>query len=263
MINFSSFHTHTYFCDGKNSPEEMVKEAISLGCPAIGFSGHSDTPFDAGYCMDETRENNYRSEIIRLKEEYKDDISIFLGIEQDYHSRPADSIYEYKIGSVHYVKKDGEYISIDNSPEILIDAVDRLYGGDIYALCEDYYKLVEDVYRKTHCQIVGHFDLITKFQEKHPLFDENNPRYKNAALWAINSLIEQGALLEMNTGAISRGWRTTPYPARFLLEEISKKKSKLILTSDCHSKEHILFKLDEAKLLCDEYNIETVQFTKE
>ena len=38
---FSNYHTHTAYCDGADTPEELVLEAIRLGCPEIGFSGHS------------------------------------------------------------------------------------------------------------------------------------------------------------------------------------------------------------------------------
>ena len=37
----SNFHTHTYFCDGKDSPEEMVLSAIERGFTTLGFSIHS------------------------------------------------------------------------------------------------------------------------------------------------------------------------------------------------------------------------------
>ena len=37
----SNFHTHSTFCDGKDTLWELVEEAVRLGCPAIGFSGHS------------------------------------------------------------------------------------------------------------------------------------------------------------------------------------------------------------------------------
>ncbi|MBO5371040.1 MAG: PHP domain-containing protein, partial [Clostridia bacterium] len=33
-------HTHTTYCDGKDSPEDMVKTAIEKGLRVIGFSGH-------------------------------------------------------------------------------------------------------------------------------------------------------------------------------------------------------------------------------
>ena len=46
-----NLHSHTTFCDGKNSAEEMVVSAIDHGFDVFGFSGHSYTPFDESYCM--------------------------------------------------------------------------------------------------------------------------------------------------------------------------------------------------------------------
>ena len=42
----SNFHTHTTYCDGKDTPRALAEEAMRLGCPALGFSGHSYTAFD-------------------------------------------------------------------------------------------------------------------------------------------------------------------------------------------------------------------------
>ena len=57
-----NYHTHTCFCDGKDTPEEMVLEAIRLGCKALGFSGHSHTPFDDSFsALDFLTEKNLRS----------------------------------------------------------------------------------------------------------------------------------------------------------------------------------------------------------
>ena len=47
----SNIHTHTTFCDGSATPEEMVLAAISVGMDTLGFSFHSETPFDMSYCM--------------------------------------------------------------------------------------------------------------------------------------------------------------------------------------------------------------------
>ena len=60
----TNFHTHTVFCDGKNTPEEMVLSAIEKGFTALGFSGHGLTSFDPGYCLRDTA--GYRAEILRL-----------------------------------------------------------------------------------------------------------------------------------------------------------------------------------------------------
>lgn len=260
MNPYFTFHAHTTFCDGKNTPEEMVQEAIRLSCPALGLSGHSNTPFDPGYCMDEGREAAYRQEVKRLQKACAGQIDLYLGLEQDYYSAPAHEDYQYLIGSVHYVKKSGEYISIDDTPQLLEAAVQKHYAGDWYALCEDYYALVSDVVNKTHCQVVGHMDLITKFLEKRPFFDPDHPRYRKAALQALHSLLDQKTLLEVNTGAISRGWRTTPYPASFLLEELGRCHTSVLLSSDAHRIRDLLCGLPQARALCDAYGIRTIPY---
>ena len=209
--------------------------------------------------MDSARESAYQQEILRLQKVYKEKIRIFLGIEQDYYSAPADPAYEYRIGSVHYVCKDGHYLSIDDTPEILRDGVETLYGGDWYSLCEDYYRLAADVISRTGCQIVGHFDLITKFNEKYSFFQQSHPRYREAALGALNQLLERKAVLEINTGAISRGWCRDPYPAPFLLEEMGRQGASVILSSDAHRREDLLFGLTEARTLAEKYHLKMIE----
>ena len=40
MTAKTNYHMHTTFCDGKNTPEEMVQEALARGFTTIGFSSH-------------------------------------------------------------------------------------------------------------------------------------------------------------------------------------------------------------------------------
>ena len=79
---FSNYHTHTTYCDGADTPEELVLEAIRLGCPELGFSGHSHLTEDTG-SMSEAETLAYCREVNRLKEKYRDRITLRLGIEQD------------------------------------------------------------------------------------------------------------------------------------------------------------------------------------
>ena len=122
--------------------------------------------------------------------------------------------------------------------------MNRFYGGDFYSFIEDYYEAVADVYRKTGCQIIGHFDLVTKFNQAGDLFDTNHPRYQAAAHKALEALLDAPAVLEINTGAISRGYTTAPYPARDILDKWRKAGKRVIFSSDCHSKDHLLFGYD-------------------
>ena len=38
----------------------------------------------------------------------------------------------------------------------------------------------------------------------------------------------------MNTGAISRGYRTTPYPDPFIIKEMKRLGFGVVISSDCH-----------------------------
>lgn len=246
-----NYHTHSCFCDGKDTPEEMVLSAIALGCKELGFSGHSYTPFDGSFCMTQENTLAYRETVRALQKKYAGQIKIYLGIEQDYHSPESTEGYEYIIGSVHYVEKDGAYLSIDESKQTQIDIVKQYYGGDFYGFVEDYYALVADVYHKTKCHIIGHFDIITKFNRDGDLFDPNHPRYKAAAQKALNALLDAPAVLEVNTGAMSRGYTTQPYPEQDYLRQWLAAGKEILFSSDCHSKDHLLFGYDAYKALID------------
>ena len=243
----SNFHTHTTYCDGKDSPEELVIAAVENGCRAIGFSGHSYTGIDddSPFCMTKEGTEEYKKDLQRLKEKYKDKIAVYTGIEQDYYSaHPADG-YDYVIGSVHYILKDGVYLSVDHTLEEQKKDIAEHYGGDAYAYVGDYYALVGDLYNRTHCNIVGHFDLVTKFGEKEKLFDTSDSRYISAAFGALEKLFGHGLCFEINYGAIARGYRTSPYPEKTILDKILSSGERVIYTSDCHDKSKLLLGIPE------------------
>ena len=238
------YHTHTHFCDGKNSPEEMVLQAIALGCPELGFSGHCLTEFDQRFCMSKAGTQEYIRQIRWLQEKYGDKIKILIGVEQDYYGAITDDPFDYRIGSVHYIEKDGCYLPVDEERQLQIDNVNKFYNGDFYAFIEDYYKTVADVYRKTQCQIVGHFDLVTKFNAAGDLFDPRHPRYQAAANRALEALMDAPVVLEVNVGGIARGYTTEPYPARDLLTKWLAAGKPIHYSSDCHDSSQLLFGYD-------------------
>ena len=82
----TDLHVHTNYCDGKNTPEEMVLAAIEKGMECIGFSVHSYTEFDTSFCIKSEKVADYKAEINGLKEKYKDKIRILCGTEMDYFS---------------------------------------------------------------------------------------------------------------------------------------------------------------------------------
>ncbi len=244
----SNLHTHTVFCDGKDTPEEMVQAAVDQGLASIGFSGHSFTPCDMSYCMLPDSTAAYRAEVLRLKEAYKDKIEVYLGTERDYYTDQAmyDDAYDYILGSVHYVLKDRQCLAVDHSSIIQEDAVRDLYAGSWLGLIRDYYDLTVKMSARVKPDIIGHFDVITKFNEGGRLFDEESPAYRHIALEAMDAILPNCRLFEMNTGAIARKKRTTPYIAPFLLHHLREKGGEIVINSDCHDRRFLQCAFDDA-----------------
>ncbi|MCL2820347.1 MAG: histidinol-phosphatase [Oscillospiraceae bacterium] len=244
-----NLHTHTTYCDGTLSVEEMIKAAIEKGGKSIGFSEHSYVPFDEEYSMLLEDTPLYISEINNLKEKYKGTIDVYLGMEIDYFTDEIPDGLEYIIGAVHHVRKNGKNITVDGWAEHLINMNNKHFGGDFYAMAESYYETVADVVEKTNADIVGHFDLITKNNDNNSLFDESHPRYIDAALGAMEQVLNNCKLFEVNTGAMFRRGANKPYPSTFLLKELQKRGGEIILSSDSHTAESLYFKFDEMREL--------------
>ena len=251
----ANYHTHSTFCDGKNTPEEVVLSAIDMGFDAIGFSGHGYTAFDLTYCMKDTKD--YFKEINALKEKYKNKIQIYLGVEEDafYPLNHAD--YDYTIGSSHYFNIDGTYYPIDSSYECFKKCL-KLFGNDIENLANSYYTNFCEYLKKHKPDIIGHFDLITKFDELDDSLFLENKNYLDIAQKFVKEALKNDIIFEVNTGAISRGYRTNPYPHIDLLHTIKKENGKVILSADSHAKDTICSYFEDAKKILKDVGFEYV-----
>ena len=258
----TDFHMHTTFCDGHSSPEEMVLSAINKGLGTVGLSGHSYTWFDESYCMKKQEIPAYVAEVTRLKQAYAGKINILCGVEQDYYSDEPTAGFDYVIGSVHYLKFGDEFMPVDEGNENHRRAAAKYFGGDMYALAEAYYQTVGDVVQKTNCDIIGHFDIITKYYDNDPELDVNHPRYRAAWQAAADRLIKTGVPFEMNTGAISRGVRQKPYPSEEILAYLAERNAPVILSSDAHHADYIAFQFDQCEATAKELGVKLVSLAK-
>lgn len=260
MQQFEDFHVHTTFCDGKNTPEQVVLAAIAQKMTAIGFSAHVSTPYTMISCPSAANYSIYLDEIHRLQDKYSHKIQIWCGIEQDYYSDcPADA-FDYSIGSVHHVLYKGTPISIDHSLNALQESIQTLFSGDIWPIIELYYEAVSQIIEKTNADLIGHFDLITKFSETADLFDKSSPRYKQLWVAAADTLLKTGKPFEINTGAISRGYRTSPYPSMPILEYLTGNDAQFVLNSDSHSANTLCFQFDHWYSFFTSHDIPLIKF---
>ena len=228
----SNFHTHTSFCDGRNTPEEMVQQALSLGFSQLGFSGHMDYDIHMDFPA-------YAAEIRRLQVAYAGRLDILLGAEIDALYDPACVAgAEYLIGSTHFLDVESSVpMPVDSTPEMLERLAVEFYGGDYYAMARAYYELEAQVYDRTHCSFVGHFDLITRFNDERRYLDEEDPRYLGPALEAMEYLAGEGVPFEINCGAVNRGRKKELYPNRQLLRALRAFGGEIFISSDAHQAE--------------------------
>lgn len=242
------FHMHTTFCDGKDSPEDMILSAIEKGLERVGVSIHSVLP--DYYFTSEERELAFKKNMAELKEKYKDKIKVYCGLEADYRTEPITRDgFDYVIGAVHILVAKGKRFYVDSTRQRFLDGVNQGFDGDCYSYIEEYYRCVADVVEKTKCDFIAHIDLVSKFNKDKDLFDENHPRYVKAYQTAVDKLIKYNIPFEINVGAISRGYMVEPYPLPPVLEYIKKKGGKLIMSSDSHAKENVAYQYDIWKKL--------------
>ena len=244
-----NLHTHTVFDDGKNTPMEMARAALDAGLSSLGFSGHSTLPWVNDWTLAPECVPDYLAAVEDTKRTFAGRLTVYSGLEWDAASEQDISGFDYIIGSVHHVFTGGTPLSVDESPEATRAAIGRCYAGDASALAGAYYASVRALAALPFVDIVGHFDLITKFDEKHGFFDETAPRYRNAAMDALEALVRADKLFEVNTGAISRGWRTTPYPSVFLLRELKSRGARVLVSSDAHSTDGIAVAFSETEAM--------------
>ena len=89
-MKLQDLHNHTtYSYDGVNTPEEIIKNAISKGIDIIGISDHQ---FSIGNKL-----SSYIEEINYLKEKYKNEKIVLCGLEIGLRPKPDDLINPNKL----------------------------------------------------------------------------------------------------------------------------------------------------------------------
>lgn len=240
MSHKQNLHMHTTYADGKNTPEEMVLEAIAQGFDSIGFSEHSYMAFSPrSQQMTIGDMPRYQAEIRALKEKYRGTIDVFCGMELELYSDVPVDGFDYLIGSVHYLNFDGKILGFDRSLAETQHYIAANFNGDGFAFAKKYFETLSRYPERYKADIIGHFDIFTKNNEVGRLIDTSAKEYLNLGYEAIHALRGKIPFFEVNTGAISRGYRTTPYPQMEFLKEFNRCGFGAMITSDCHDKTYL------------------------
>lgn len=239
-----NLHTHGILCDGMDSYESTVKRAIELGFDGIGFSGHSYMAYSPSHSMSVEGTEAYKKEIHRLKEAYRGIIHVYCGIEFDMYSSDDLKGYEYVIGSLHYFRFGDEYVGFDRSADEVQRVIDHHFDGDGMRFAKLYYEKLAEMPDHCPCDIIGHFDLVAKHIETRSYFDPASAQYRRYVEDCIDALAGKVKAFEINTGGITRGYRSTPYPEPFILRMLKAHGCQLVISSDCHDNRYLNYGFD-------------------
>lgn len=242
----ANYHTHCCYCDGKGQPEDYIKEALKRGFTQLGFSSHAPIKEPNDWTMGYDQVEKYMDTIKDLKDKYKGVIDIHRGLEIDFY--PDENRFEtfnrynpeYTIGSVHMLRPKGfsKYFSVDESDKVFQDVLMEVFK-DMEAFTREYYSTVRSLITQGGFEILGHIDLIKKFNKGKKYFSENETWYIDEVLKTLDLLAGGNIIVEVNTGAISRGVQDKPYPSLWILKECFKRDIKVCLNSDAHHPDNI------------------------
>ena len=228
-------HNHTTRCNhAKGSMESYIQRAIELKIDIYGFSEHAPMDFDSHYRLKFEEMDEYRSEVLHLKEKYKNDLQILLGYEVDYlkghmDERVLKADVDYMIGSVHFL---GEW-GFDN-PEFN----DEYKKRDIDKIWQEYFESIEAMAKTGYFNIVGHLDLIKVFNYM-PKKD-----IRLIASSALKAIKKSNMVIELNSAGLRKPIKEI-YPSSLLLEMAYELDIPITFSSDAHAIGQIGFKYDE------------------
>lgn len=206
-----NFHSHTQFCDGRESMARMAGQALACGMKHYGFTPHSPIPLPSSCNMSALAVPDYVAEFQRLKELYAGRINLYLSMEIDYlgdrwgATNPYfDTIpLDYRLSSVHFVSTpDGEReVDVDGRPQNFRAKMAEHFDNDIHYVVDSFYARTLAMIEKGGFDILGHFDKIGFNASSFSPGIENEPWYRRHIDNVIDAVRATDIIVEINTKA--------------------------------------------------------------
>ncbi len=241
-----NFHTHSGYDDGKELLEDYVRTAINKNFVAIGLSGHQPLPFNNEWSLPKGVYPEYLAEARRLREQYRELIDVYIGLEMDYIPGFSDDFsgfregagLEYIIGSVHLVMKPGsdseeDIWFIDGPREGYIEGIQKIFDGDVRAAVEAYYGQQREMILTQKPDIIGHLDKVN-MHNRGEIFDTSSDWYQEAVDSLLDAIAKQDTIVELNTRGVYTGKTGEYFPGKEILKKCFEKGIRVMVNTDAH-----------------------------
>lgn len=252
-FSYHSGHSGEFCRHAKGELEAVVEAALARGFTHYGLSEHCPRDRVEDLYPEEQALGpeglaaafaSYVDKALVLRERYADRIELLVGFEterlppaswaQRMTALRASAPFDYIVGSVHDV--DGTWV--DYKPEVTAELAERVGGRD--ALHARYFEALVELVQTLRPEIVGHLDLVRKFDGPGASFSPAARRHVERALEAVRAA---GAMLDVNCGAARRGYSPV-YPLPEILERACRMGIAVTLGDDSHGAHDVGVGLD-------------------
>ena len=246
------YHMHTRFSsDSEANPEEHIKQAIKLELDEICFTDHYDVDYPyTPFILDI---ENYAKEMNLLKEKYKDQIIIKIGMEMGLdpiHQKEINRVtslypFDFIIGSIHAV----------GNTEFCYG--DYFQGKTKHEAHTEYFNQVKKSIEMFDCfNVFGHLDYI----ERYGIYDDNSvdtERYMDIIDDCLKLLISKNKGLEVNSSGYLL--RNEGFPKRSILQRYYDLGGRIVtIGTDSHTSDRVGENVDSIIQILTEIGFEDV-----
>lgn len=226
----ASYHNHTVFSDGADTPADFLRQAVAQGVEILGFSDHyyREGPGAAEapeWALQPRLEARYFETLAELAGSAP--IEVRVGLEFDWLEGSAawlaaparDPRLDYAIGSVHFVGRQ----SIDTDRAfwegLSPDAVNDVHRR--------YWMAVREMAESGLFDIAGHLDLAKKFAF-YPS-EDLTPIIRDA----LDAVKAADMVVELNTSGWAKDCREC-YPSEAILRACFHREIPVTVSADAH-----------------------------
>jgi histidinol-phosphatase (PHP family) len=128
-----------------------------------------------------------------------------------------------------------------------LDSLVQDYGGSFRPLAEEYYRRIGLMAELGGFDILGHFDLLRKHNGRGEYFSEQESWYRRLVAETLEQVAASGVIVEVNTGAMARGYTAEPYPSLWILELCADLGIPVTINADAHKPHWVDYAFSEAR----------------
>ena len=236
----SDTHMHSTYSDGSATIAEMAEAAFEKGFTTIAITDHVPLPFDTRYAMKMEQMAAYRKETARVKRAYEGRMAVKTGLEieyipghKDWFASIASMDWDLTIASVHTLVAGTTPCLVNGNRAEFHTCLDKNFNQDIRSLCRAYYQALQEAVQTGWFDIVGHLDVLKKYNTKNRFFNETDVWYRELVEDTLDAVRDRKMKLEINMGAMAHPV-AVPYPSPWIVKKAQKKGIALVMGSDAH-----------------------------